>query len=157
MSGDDCSSDCSDWEVQSTGSGRTTDGGQSALEMVFRTLSSARRRKLLYYLREHDVATVVELARYLVASETDRALDDSEVVEATEEINEEALERATISLTHQHLPLLVEASAVDYDTRSETVRYSASPVLESFLTLAHEVEAAGGTDLGVDDENESEE
>lgn len=154
MSGDDCYSERSDGETQSAGGDKTPDGGRVILEAVFRCLSSARRRTLLYYLREHPVATVDELARHVGAVEDDQEAD---------QLDAATLERVTISLVHQHLPLLADASVVDYDSRSETVRYTASPTLESFLTLAHEVEHGTDSDADevetedTDDEHASEE
>jgi hypothetical protein len=48
----------------------------------------------------------------------------------------DAGDRETIrtGLYHVHLPKLAEAGVIDYDTRSETVRYSQQPLLEECLT-----------------------
>lgn len=39
-----------------------------------------------------------------------------------------------IRLHHVHLPLLVDADIVDYDPRSETVRYRAASLVENVLS-----------------------
>lgn len=80
-------------------------------EALFDVLSHRRRRYALSYLRDAngDVATLTELAERVTAREADGRGDRHGT--------------AATALHHVHLPKLVEAGLIDYDARSETVRY----------------------------------
>jgi len=47
-------------------------------------------------------------------------------------------ETVAIALHHVHLPKLAEGGVIDYDPRSETVRYCGRPDRERLLGLADE-------------------
>lgn len=89
---------------------------------VHDALGSKHRRQVLAYLvtAEKDVTTVGELVAQLF--EDDDADADRQ--------------RLTIRLHHVALPKLAALGFIEYDERSETVRYRESPVLERELRLS---------------------
>ncbi|WP_458185181.1 DUF7344 domain-containing protein [Haladaptatus sp. NG-WS-4] len=90
------------------------------LDTAFSILSNPHRRRLLSHLADSsDTATTVE--------ELAGLFDDH----ATE-----------LRLRHVHLPLLDATSAVDYDDRTETVRYRESSLVEELLTHCSEDQRA---------------
>lgn len=112
--------------------GEKSDGGLFTLEAIFKCLTDPQRRYILYYLQEHETATVDELARQIAAWETEQSPGD---------VSSEQRERIATALHHQHLPTLADALFIDYDQRSESIRYTEPPVLlEAFLRLAAEIE-----------------
>lgn len=86
------------------------------LDSLFGVLADRRRRRLLAYLAGTDdgVATVSELADHVAADDADP-------------------ERVTVSLHHAHLPRLEDAGIVEYDARSETVRYRGDPTVTAWV------------------------
>lgn len=107
------------------------DGGEKPLlSRVFAALANRRRRYVLYYLRDHDHAQIDELAVQIAAWEHD-------ILEA--EVSGEDVDRISTDLVHSHLPKLEEYGLVEYDRRSDTVRYTYPP---SLLDEAVEVTAA---------------
>ena len=80
-------------------------------------LADADRRRILTYLRDADdgVATVSDLGS--VIDERDRSGSES----------------TRIKLVHSDLPKLEDAGVVEFDQRSETVRYQACPRVEKLL------------------------
>jgi hypothetical protein len=99
------------------------------LDTVFEALSDWRRREICQYFLEADAttATVTELAL---------------LIEAYESGGENGPTRAEITddLRDRHLPRLERAGAVEYDTRSGTVRYRGQPTVEKWLEHAVAVE-----------------
>jgi predicted transcriptional regulator len=90
-----------------------------SIKNVFDLLAKSHRRIVLAYLQDADgaTATLTELAAVV----QDR-VDDVE-----------SEQHARISLVHQHLPRLADHGVIDYDQRSETVRYRDSTRLETIL------------------------
>lgn len=108
-----------------------TDPG--SLDAAFEVLADPERRRVLYYLREHDRAPVAELADvvagWLAASRSGRAGTPREH------------ETVEIALRHSHLPKLVDAGFVEYDRERDVVEYGPPPApVESHLDLALAVE-----------------
>ena len=97
-------------------------------------LGHHRRRDVLYYLREHELATDETLATELAAAELDCAPDD---VTATDR------EPILIELRHHHLPKLADGRLVEFDRRSGAVRWAspAAPV-RSLLDYLYDAERA---------------
>lgn len=91
------------------------DGSGSEFDRLFSLLGDQRRRFVLYYLQttEHDAVAFDELATNVAEWES------GPDAEPTEDL----LEDVAISLHHHHLPKLASHGIVDYDERSETVRY----------------------------------
>lgn len=108
------------------------DGGIYRLDEIFEALSHQHRRFILYYLRNHEVVSVDELARGIAAMEAECPPD---AVSAHEN------ERMVTRLVHTHLPKLEDARFIEYDRRSRTVRYTEPPtLLTKILSVLAEVE-----------------
>ncbi len=105
---------------RNTGSGDDLeqDGGKTTVDAVFECLRHPRRRFILSYLREHEMATVEELARQVAAWEAGVPPD---------EVAEPHRERVTTALVHTHLPKLADEVFIEYDRRSNDVRFTDPP------------------------------
>jgi len=119
------------------GEGATTDGGPSIsteratrpdLDELFEVLADEHRRRVLAYLADTDdgVAAFSELIEHVAADSTGESTDK---------------ERVAVSLHHSHLPKLADASLVEYDPRSEVVRYRGGPAVSDWVELARSHEA----------------
>lgn len=81
---------------------------------VFDILSNARRRYVLYYLREEkEPVSLDELARELAAWENDTTV---------EELTKQQRKRVYVSLYQTHIQKLAEAGIVDYDHDSGMIQ-----------------------------------
>lgn len=103
-----------------------------SLDEVFTLLANQRRRYVLYYLftRSEGVATIDELAN---------------AISTLERRSAEAQTQVRTSLHHAHLPKLEEAGVIEYDLRSETIRYWGQPAVEEWLEHAYYTEVPSGT------------
>lgn len=118
---------------------RRTDGGRTErqrrrerLDVLLTVLSNHRRRETLYYLRERDVAELDELCRYLVEASSETP---------TTSVTDDRLERTKTAVVHTDLPMLREAGVIDFDSRTETVRYRRPPKrLRTLLRTCSELE-----------------
>ncbi|KDE58764.1 hypothetical protein EL22_02645 [Halostagnicola sp. A56] len=114
-------------ERESTAMRATT---SPSLDLVFNLLSVRRRRYALYYLTEQtDGITTF-----------DKLVDDILAREADSENREEHKQQIQTSLQHVHLPRLEDAGILEYDARSDTVRYWQQPTLEEWLEHARHKE-----------------
>lgn len=95
------------------------DYGTKSLEDILRSLADDHRRYVIEYLSETDgeVASLNELVDY-VATHCSDAFGPEEVA---------------IRLHHVCLPKLDDAGLLEYDSRSETVRYRPEPLVEDLL------------------------
>lgn len=76
-------------------------------DLVFGILSNARRRMVLYYLREEgDPVSVEELAREIAAIENGVSVD---------ELTRQQRKRVYVSLYQTHLPKLEDTGIIEYD------------------------------------------
>ncbi|TYT61888.1 DUF7344 domain-containing protein [Natrialba swarupiae] len=109
-----------------------------SLDVVFDLLSNHRRRYVLYFLydRPDGVATLEEVTDNVVAFE-----NREEGSELVSEIDRQKLEIRT-ELQHVHVPKLEDSGVLEYDRRSETVRYWTQPTLEEWLEHAYHKEFA---------------
>jgi DNA-binding transcriptional ArsR family regulator len=119
------------------GEGASTDGRPSVsdeqvateagLDELFEILADSHRRRILAYLADadDDVAAFSELIEHVA--------DDS-AGESTDK------ERLAVSLYHTHLPKLADANVVEYDPRSEVVRYRGGDVVSDWVELARSYE-----------------
>lgn len=109
-----------------------SDGGRTPVDAVLKSLTHPTRRFVLYYLQENEIATQEQLACEAAAWRSDTTL---------EEVSAEEVAHMNASLTHNHLPELAAMHFIEYDPRSETVRYSDPPVLlEMVLRLLAQFE-----------------
>lgn len=92
----------------------------------FGLLADERRRRVLAHLRRRPdgVSSVEELAEHLL--DADGAAPETG----------ETSGRIETSLHHKHLPKMVEAGVLEYDTRSRTVRYEPDEEVEELLDVA---------------------
>ncbi|WP_458204681.1 DUF7344 domain-containing protein [Haladaptatus sp. NG-SE-30] len=92
---------------------------------IFELLSERRRRFAIHHLSEipDGVATLSDLVEQVVAWETETSPND---------VPDDYRRRVEASLHHTHLPKLADANIIDYDTRSESIRYWGQPVLEEY-------------------------
>lgn len=97
-----------------------------SLDVVFDVLANQRRRFVLYHLHDSTdgIATIDEIAAYVAS------LEESDAEPAEHRLH------VVTSLQHMHLPKLEDAGVVEYDQRSETVRYWRQPSLEEWLEHA---------------------
>ena len=95
----------------------------SEVDALFEVLSDGRRRRILAYLVENDIADYDELI-------------DSIVGRKEETADEDERDRIVADLHHRQLPKLADADLVEYDERSETVRYRGGDVVPELLELA---------------------
>ncbi|RBI62473.1 hypothetical protein DMJ13_11485 [halophilic archaeon] len=114
-----------------TDTGSDRDGGDgssggTSFDELLQIVADRHRRSVLYCLQDanEDVASFDELREHLLARDLD--IDDSE--------------RATIALHHRILPRLEDAGLVEYDARSDTVRYREDDLAERLLDRLADVE-----------------
>lgn len=100
------------------------DGGLTELDRYLRALSDRDRRYLLYYLDEHGSGEIEEIARYIVARESNRSLSS---------ISEEDSKRMQAKLHHEHLPRLRDYGVIDFDERQGDIRLAATAQLFTML------------------------
>lgn len=93
--------------------------GGASLSDALDALACENRRYALHYFqtRKDDLATVEDLTDYILAHDCEA--DDSRHVR--------------IALHHQDLPNLDDAGLIDYDARSNTVRYRGDSTTEGLL------------------------
>ncbi|MFC6718879.1 hypothetical protein ACFQGT_14650 [Natrialbaceae archaeon GCM10025810] len=101
-----------------------------SLDVVFDLLANRRRRYALYYLYDRPDGV----------SSLDDLVDGVLTYEVIEGDVEDHRTTVRTSLQHVHLPKLEDAGIVEYDPRSETVRYWTQPSLEEWLEHAHHKE-----------------
>lgn len=96
------------------------DDRQARIDELLGALADARRRYVLYYLRDERQASLTETARQVAAWDCDRPLSA---------VRDETLEDVEIQLYHVHLPVLEEADILEYDERSEQLVFRDPPSL----------------------------
>jgi len=99
------------------------------LDVVFEILSHRRRRLVLYHLAQvpGGVEQFDALVDQVAAWETDANGGD---------VPENHRSRVATDLHHVHLPKLADANVLDYDDRSETIRYWGQPTVEEYAEHA---------------------
>ena len=102
----------------------TMQDDENKLSRYLVALSVPQRRYALYYLHEHSVSNLSELAEYVLQCKTDRPLS---------EIPEDEQRTVKIDLYHNHLPHLDDSGLVSFDERNKDVRMESTPMV--FLGL----------------------
>jgi hypothetical protein len=98
---------------------------------AYKILADADRRHIIHKLIKNDgLSTISDLSQQL-ASCSD-----------TPEESDTALERAEISLVHNHLPRLEDHGVLEYDTRSGDVVLTDAETLEHILNTVEGLETA---------------
>ena len=90
-----------------------TDGGPSHVDQIVTSLQDARRRYLLYHLREVDTSDLETATRRVAASEHDCGPGD---------VPTDIHDQIEAELYHIHLPKLDDLDVVDYDIRSDSIQ-----------------------------------
>ncbi|WP_227380691.1 helix-turn-helix domain-containing protein [Haladaptatus halobius] len=81
-------------------------------------------------------ATRRSVMQYFTAEETAVAELDELIDHIHEKVNDvTGPKQARTPLVHMHLPKLADAGVIEYDERSETIRYRDSDRLETFLEV----------------------
>lgn len=90
------------------------------LDDTLELLADENRRNILYALEDSD-------EDHFSYDEVTEALIEEEVM------REEEKERFRVQMTHHHLPKMQESGLVEYDERSQTVRYVEDEDVEELL------------------------
>jgi len=103
-----------------------------SFDQTLALISDARRRTLLYWLKDRGSGTVAfdDLVEAVVTRET--AIPARDVPESRDSVR--------VSLAHAHLPKLADLGIVEYDPDGNTVRYHGNPALESFVRYVETIE-----------------
>ncbi|MFC4437968.1 MULTISPECIES: DUF7344 domain-containing protein [Natrialbaceae] len=108
------------------------DDQRSSVDELLSLLGHQRRRDVLYYLSENEIADVESLATTIAAREADLPV---------EQITADEREPVLIDLYHNQLPKLADRQLVEYDSRSGTVRWTSPTAdLEQVLECCHDLE-----------------
>lgn len=108
------------------------DIGRQKLERIFEVLTSQRRRYILYEIQDSEVSDIDSLANTVIAMEKEISPD---------EVDHGDVEDVRVQLMHSDIPKLADAGFIEYDPRSEAVRYSDPPtLLDTFLRLCANVD-----------------
>lgn len=99
-----------------------------SIDDLFDTMAKPRTRYVLSHLESISV-NVVELDD-LVDDVAEREVETGLGVDS-----EEHRRRVAVALHHNHLPKLAEATVIDYDPRSKTVRYWGDDRISACLEL----------------------
>jgi hypothetical protein len=99
-----------------TASGTDSPGPGLADDALYRVLASTPRRRVLYYLLEHEESDLQDLAAMLTGWEGAAAGETAGPAE---------YERIRTELTHVHLPMLAETGLVTHDQETGRVELAA--------------------------------
>ena len=114
-------------QLGSMSTGKSTSSANLSEEQVVGLLRHEHRRAISTYFDQKttDRAGFDDLVEYLVSSDSKRGVTSAE-----------HSEQIMIGLLHNHLPRLANAGVLEYDQRSETVRYWGDSRLEALLKAA---------------------
>jgi hypothetical protein len=107
------------------GGSRAVGDVETPLDTAFTALANRRRRVLLDHLIDGDEVTDLDALVDVVAG-----------AEADETPTRSHRDRVATTLYHIHLPVLAELGLVDFDPRSEAVRYHPHPTVEKWTEHA---------------------
>lgn len=93
-------------------------------DTALRVLADRRRRQLLRYLAESDSTATLD---HLVTA-LDEPTGGATAPDATRE-------QLGAELQHVHLPMLQDAGLVEYDARTDTIRYHPTDLVEDLLQV----------------------
>lgn len=131
MIGESMSSNEGDEDDDESESGETSDAGlhevSLSLDAVLYVLADQHRRDLLRYLVESpgDTCSFDECVSHLVRREAERGDERP------------ASDQVEAMLHHVHIPKLIDTGVLEYDARSQEVRYRGHDRLELWLDRIH--------------------
>lgn len=101
------------------------ESGDISIDVALKVLADQRRRLVIKYLRSapDGVASFEELINYVSTESSDSAR-----------------ERIQTRLHHVSLPKLDKAGLIDYDSRSQIVRYHANSVVDELVESIEKIE-----------------
>lgn len=104
---------------------------RTSLSLVFQLLTERRRRYVLYYLQAHRrPVPLVELIEHLIAQESDEGQATS---------HDKKHEQLLTELHNTHIPLLVDAGVVKYDSGTDLLALAENVrPLDEYLRLAEQ-------------------
>lgn len=103
-----------------------------SLDTVFELLAARRRRIVLYSLVDaSDVTTIGTLTGAVATAES---------VIAHEALTRDHYLEVATDLYHWHLPVLADVGVIEWDERSETIRYWGHSTLETWIRRARRLE-----------------
>lgn len=106
---------------------------RTKIDELLTLLSHRRRRNVLYYLSEHDLASLDTLATTIAAREL--GIPSEGVPNADRQA-------VLVDLYHNHLPKLADRGLIEYDDRSGAIRWTApSTDLETLLECTRSLES----------------
>lgn len=107
---------------------QSTSSGNLSNEQVLGLLGHEHRHAIITYFdrKTTESASFDDLTEYIVSLDPNRG-----------ERPAERRKQVTIGLLHNHLPKLADAGVLEYDQRSETVRYWGGSRLATILEAAH--------------------
>ncbi|MGQ3722646.1 MULTISPECIES: DUF7344 domain-containing protein [Natrialba] len=113
---------------------RSSSSDESRIDELLLILSHHRRRDVLYYLSEHELASIESLATKITAHELDCSSSD---------VTPDDRKPVLIDLYHNHLPKLTNSGLIEYDRRSGAIKWSLeSSHIHSLLEQCYETEHA---------------
>ncbi|WP_114579390.1 hypothetical protein [Saliphagus sp. LR7] len=112
----------------------TLDHHTDSIQIVLEVVTDQRRRTVLNHLRttDDDVVHLDELVNRLPHTETPAKTSPQP---PSHRQGPSAHDQLRLELHHAHLPKLDDVGIVEYDPRSETVRYHPTPRLEKLLAF----------------------
>lgn len=98
------------------------------IDQRFTLLDRYERRCIIHFLQESETGhvSISEVVSHLRKQDRYQTND-----------------RIEIELHHDHLPRLAEIDAIDYDSRSETIRYDGDELVEALLESTPETHTPG--------------
>lgn len=119
---DDSTNDDSEGEILSEDA--DVQSPSLTVDQVLETISNERRRYILKYFHQtdNDTAALDTLIDYVTTQEFDSTPSDRE------------REELSTSIYHVHLPYLQDVGLIEYDERSDRVRFYHHPVVDEWLT-----------------------
>jgi hypothetical protein len=103
-----------------------------SFDQTLELISVARRRTLLYHLKDCGTGTMLLDDLVDAVATRERAIPARDTPDSADSVR--------VSLVHAHLPRLADLGILDYDTETETVTYYGNPALESFLQYVETLE-----------------
>jgi len=138
-----------------------SDRDEWCIDRLFETIADKRSRYVLSYFdsKSVDATELDRLVDYVVTREVEESPDCETSGQSETSRDESAVEgderhrrRVAVALHHKHLPKLDEATVVDYDPRSKTVRYLGGDRVSAGLELYEAFEDRWLRDEGHPDE-----
>lgn len=133
MSDDNCTNGGEDTRGGQAEFTLESDGGRVPVDELLECLANSRRRMILYHLQDEEIADLEDLSQQVIAQEEEMS---------PEEVPAEEAQTVQTQLIHRHLPKLQGARVIEFDQRSQTVRYSDPPrILDATLQVLAKFES----------------